>query len=271
MEELLEMLHSIIPANFDYASFFRAALLLCGGSLILGLLGRMIFGKRSVLNQSVSSAIGILFIYAATVAIYSYGVDLAFLLSPLPFIELHGEYLHIFSFASNDYTIICNQVLSMVILAFLANLANSWLPIGKNIFSWLLFRILSVALAMAMHVVVNYLLNLWLPDGFLTWAPVILLGLLVLMLAVGALKFIIGALISTVNPLIAALYTFFFASMIGKMLSKAVLTTLIISGLIFGLNYLGVSVVFIGSAALAAYLPLIIILLILWFVIGHLL
>lgn len=271
MEAFLEMLESLVPADFDYASFLKAALLLCLGSLILGFLGRMIFGKRSVLNQSVSSTIGILFIYAATIAIYSYGVNLEFLLSPLPFVSLSGEYLHIFSFVGADYVVICDQILTMIILAFLVNLINGWMPTGKHFISWLFFRFLSVALAMVLHAVVNYLLTMWLPDGFLTWAPVILLALLVLMLAVGALKFVIGALISTVNPLIAALYTFFFASMIGKQLSKAVLTTLIISALVYGLNYLGTTMIFIGAAALAAYLPLLIILLALWYVVGRLL
>ena len=271
MDEFMKMLESLVPANFDYENFLKAALLLCIGSLVLGFLGRMIFGKRSTLNQSVSSSIGILFIYAATIAIYSYGVELGFLLSPLPFISLSGDYLHIFSFIGADYIAICDQVLSMIILAFLFNLINGWMPTGKHLISWLFFRIISVILAMALHAIVNYLLNLWLPEGFLTWAPVILLGLLVLMLAVGALKFVIGALISTVNPLIAALYTFFFASMIGKQLSKAVLTTLIISGLIVGLNYLGITTIFIGSAALIAYLPLLVILLALWYVVGHLL
>ena len=116
MEEILKTLQSLVPADFDYANFLKAALLLCIGSLVLGFLGRMIFGKRSVLNQSVSSSIGILFIYAATIAIYSYGVDLGFLLSPLPFVSLSGEYLQIFSFLGADYTVICEQVLSMIIL-----------------------------------------------------------------------------------------------------------------------------------------------------------
>ena len=40
----------------------------------------------------------------------------------------------------------------------------------------------------------------------------ILLGLLILLLLVGALKIVIGALLATVNPRIGAFYTFFFAT-----------------------------------------------------------
>ncbi len=271
METIINLLQSLVPENFDIETVLKAVLLLCVGTLLIGFVGRLIFGKKSVLNQSVSSAIGILFIYALTIAVYSYGIDLDYLISPLPFISMSGEYLHIFSFAGSDYISVCGQLLNMVILAFLVNLANSWLPKGKHILSWLIFRCLSIILAMLLHAAATYLLSMWLPEGLLTWAPVILLGLLVLMLAVGALKFVVGAVLTTVSPVIAIIYTFFFSTVIGKQISKAVLTTLIISSLVFGLNHIGCSVVYIGAAALAAYLPFLIILLVIWYVVGKLL
>ncbi len=271
MDAILSFFQSLLPAGFDAPSFLTAGLVLCLGALVLGFLGRLLFGKKSVLNQSVSSAIGILFIYAISIVTYSYGVSLKFFLSPLPFISLEGEQLHIFSFMSADYTLICGELLSTVILAFLVNLVNGWLPKGKKLFGWLFFRCLSVALAMLLHTVFNNLLYAFLPEGLLTWAPVILLSLLVLMLLVGALKFVVGAVLGSINPIIGLLYTFFFATVIGKQLSKAMLTTAIISALVLALNYLGIGTVFIGTAALAAYLPLLILLLVLWYVVGKLL
>ena len=271
MEEIMNMLQSLVPENFDMPTFLKAAAILCIGSLVLGFLGRTVFGKKSVLNQSVSSAIGILFIYAATIVIYSYGIDLNFLVSPLPFVSLSGEYLGIFSFAGADYVAICGQLLDMVILAFLVNLVNGWLPTGKKLLGWMFFRCVSVVGAMLFYAVVNHLLAAFLPEGLLMWAPVILLGLLILMLLTGALKILVGAVLSTVNPVVGLLYTFFFSTVIGKQISKAVLTTLLISGMVMGLNYIGCTMVYIGAAALAAYLPLLIILLVLWYVIGRIL
>lgn len=271
MDDLINLIRSVVPEGFDPEVFLKAVIVLCVGSLILGFLGRVAFGKRSVLNQSVSSAIGILFIYAVTVVIYSYGVDLQFLVSPLPFVSLSGEYLRIFSFSASDYVTICGQLLNMIILSFLVNLVNNWLPRGKKLLGWLFFRCLSVAGAMLLHTLANGLLTAFLPQGLLTWAPVILLGLLVLMLAVGALKFLIGAVIGSVNPLIGLLYTFFFANVVGKQLSKAMLTTALLSALVLALNHVGCTAIFIGAAALAAYIPLLVVFLILWYVIGHLL
>lgn len=271
METLIQFIQNIVPAGFDAAGFLKALLLLLVGSLILSFLGRVVFGKKSTLNQSVSSAIGILFIYAITVAVHSFGLNLKFILSPLPFISLSGEYLNVVRFADMDYIAICDQLLSMIILAFLANLANSWMPKGKNVFTWFFFRCLSILLAILLHALANQLLHLWLPEGLLTWAPVILLGLLVIMLAVGALKFLVGAVLTTVNPLIGFLYTFFFANAIGKQLSKAMLTTFILCAIVYGLGAVGWTTIFIGTSALAAYIPFPVILLVIWFLTGKVL
>ena len=60
---------------FDFASFLKTALILLLGTLLLSVFGRFIFGKRSALNHAVSSAIGILFIYAITVLLGGAGED----------------------------------------------------------------------------------------------------------------------------------------------------------------------------------------------------
>ena len=271
MEAIEKLFGSLIPGSTDVTSFLTLALILTVASLILGFIGRFAFGKKSNLNQSVCSAIGILFMYMITVVIHSFGLDLAFLVSPLPFVSISGETLTIFPITSAGYVAICGEVLNMIILAFLANLVNSWIPTGKKLFSWFFFRLLSIFLGMLLFAIVNILLTKFLPEGLITWAPVILLGLLVIMLLVGALKGLVGAVLVSVNPLIGFLYTFFFATLVGKMLTKAILTTLLMAGMIFGLNYFGITAIAIGSAVLAAYIPLLIILVILWFIIGKVL
>lgn len=270
MESLLNQIKSLVENEAQVTSFLTLALVLTIGSLIFGFIGRFAFGKKSVLNQSVSSAIGILFIYAITVVIHSYGLNLKLLVSPLPFVSIYDEWLSIFPIAQSNYVTICGELLNMIILAFLVNLVNNWMPQGKKLLSWLFFRIVSVALGMVAFAIVNYLLTTFLPDGLLTWAPVILLGLLVIMLLVGALKGLVGAVLVSVNPLVGFLYTFFFANVVGKMLTRAMLTTLLLSALVYALNYLGVTAIAIGTAVLVAYIPLLLLLLVLWFIVGKL-
>jgi len=267
MDQLQAVWNSI---GFDSFGFIQFVLIFTVGSLLLGGIGRLAFGKRSMLCQSVSSAIGIIFVYALMVVLWSLGASYSQFVTPLPFISFGSEHLHVFSFIGSDYTQICAELLSAVSLAFLANLADGMFPRGKNLFTWLLFRCLTVLLAAAAHFLISHLLAAFLPAGLMTYAPVILLGLLLLLLLVGAFKIIVGALLATVNPLIGAFYTFFFATFVGKALTKALLTAGLLAALVLALNYFGISVIAIHSAALVAYLPFLLVLLIIWYILGRL-
>ena len=264
MEAVMEFFGTI---GIDFDTFWKSALILLLGTFLLSIFGRFIFGKRSALNNAASSAIGIIFIYALTVVLRSAGLEFSQLIAPLPFVTISGDNLYLFDFFSAHYTTLCSEVLSMIILSFLVNLADGWLPRGKNIFSWIFFRCLTVVIGYLLHLVVVGLLATYLPDGIVTYAPVILLALLVLLLLTGALKILVGALLTTVNPIIGGLYTFFFATVIGKQVTKAVLTTAILSALVIGLHYIGVSVISIASSALLAYIPIALVLILLWFIV----
>lgn len=264
MEAIVNFFNSV---GLDFDTFWKAALVLLVGTILMSVFGRFVFGKRSALNNAVSSAIGILFIYGVSIVLRTAGTQYNALITPLPFVSITNEQMFLFNFEGAHYTTICSEVLSMIILAFLVNLADGWLPRGKNIFSWVFFRCLTVVIAYALHLVSVGLLSAYLPEGIITYAPVILVALLILLILTGALKIVVGALISTVNPIIGGLYTFFFANLIGKQITKAVLTTAILSGIVIGLRYVGVSVISIASAALAAYIPVIVVLIVLWYIV----
>lgn len=267
MESIVNYFASL---NLDIGVFLKSIGMLIAALLVLAVVGRFVFGKRSALILAVSSAIGILFVYVITILLGSAGEDLQKFIAPLPFVTIENDTMYLFNFKA-DYTVVSTQVLSMIILSFLMNLADGWLPTGKKIFGWIFFRCLGVMIALILHLVVTGLLTSLLPEGLVTYAPVILLGILVLMLLTGALKFLVGLVLTTVNPLIAALYTFFFANVVGKQITKAILTTAIIGGLVFVLQKMGVVAISIASAALAAYIPLIILLVVLWYIVGKLL
>lgn len=263
MDQIISFIQSLVPAGFDWQEFLKGMAIVAAAVLVVGLLARLLFGRKSVLNRSLSSAINILFIYIVTVVIHSFGVNLTFLLSPLPFVSINGDYLSI----AIDAEALSANLLSMVILSFLVNLADSWLPDGKGIFGWFFFRCVGVLLAMILHLITTAIVDAILPAIVLLWTPRILLGALLVMILLGALKL----LFAVTNPLFSALHSFFFGHTVGKMVYRAVLTTAILAGVIYGLGYFGISTVYIASSALAAYLPVLIILLIIWYVIGHLL
>lgn len=272
MENSVTNILSNMPANIDIISMIKFIGVFAFGVLFIGLLGRVVLGKRSSLNHSVSSAMGILFIYALTIVIYTFDpYALSKYLAPLPFVKFSGDTLHIFSFANAEFTTICKEVLSMVILAFLVNLLDDWIPKGNKAAVWFTFRLLTVLLAMVLHYLVQWAFNAFLPGVLVTYAPMILLCILGAMLFLGLANVILSLVLTVVNPLIGALYTFFFSNVIGKQITKAIVTTIILSAVVFALNYFGYAAISISAAVLGNYIPLIAALLILWYLLGHVL
>ena len=261
-----------MPTEMNIMSMAKFLLLFSAISILTSTLGRVILGKRSSLNHALSSAIGILFIYAVTIMVYTFNPwNLEQFLSPLPFLVFAGDCIMVIPFQGGVLSIVCHEILSLVILAFLVNLLDMLFSKEKKFFGWLIFRCLSVFLSLLLHLVVTYLFRTYLPEGIVVYAPTVLLWLLLIMLAVGALKVVVGLVLATVNPIIGALYTFFFATLVGKQLSKAVLTTALLTGLIYALNYIGVTGISIVGAALIAYIPFAIALVLIWYLLNKLL
>ena len=72
MESIVNYFASL---NLDIGAFLKAAGILVGAFLVLALIGRFAFGKKSVLCRAVSSAIGIFFIYSITVVLGGAGEE----------------------------------------------------------------------------------------------------------------------------------------------------------------------------------------------------
>ena len=263
---------SYLPVEVDLLSAAQFMLYFTAISLILGVMGRLVLGKRSSLNLSVSSAMGILFIYALTVVIYTFHPwKLDALLSPLPFATFSQDYLILLPITDIQFPALCTQILSLIVLAFLVNLVDTFAPKGKNVVVWLLFRLLAMAVCMGLHLVVNWAFRTYLPNILVTYAPMLLLLILCFCLLSGVVNLLLGLVIATANPFLGAMYTFFFSNILGKQVSKAVFTTAIICAVLYLLDLFGYTVICISAAALLTYIPLALILLVLWYLIGSVL
>lgn len=265
-------IEDIIPSQPDFLSTLKYLAVFAAVFIVLGLIGRVFCGRRSSLNHALSSSVGILLIYAATACLYTFKpLSLDSFISPLPFVAFSGEYMRLFPLAGAHFSVICYEILGMLILAFLMNLFDTLLPKGDGIISWYLLRFLSVVLAMVSHMAFSWLMGAYLPDVLALYAPAILLCVLAVFLLLGIANFILGLVLTATNPILGAVYTFFFSNLVGKQLSKAVLTTVLLTVSVFILNHIGVGLLLITETALIAYLPAIAVLLVLWYLIGHVL
>lgn len=265
-------LAAYIPSQPEFTTILVYFAVMAGAFLLLGLLGRAFLGKRSGANHTLSCTVGILFIYAVTVTLYTFRPwNLVGLISPMPFAAMSGEKLVIFRFRGAQFSAICGELLSAFVLAFLVNSLDSALPKGKGLISWFFFRFLTVVLSMLAHLAVRWLAAAYLPPDFVRYAPVILLGLLILLLSMGALSFLVGLLLSASNPILGGLCSFLFYNLVGRQLTRAACSTVILAGLVYALERLEITVVSVSQSSLRSLSPLLLILLVLWYIIGHIL
>lgn len=269
--ELMDVV-SRMPMDISFASVAKFLLFYAAGSLILSCIGRVVLGKHSSLNHSLSSAMAILFIYAVTIVVYTFKPwNLETLLSPLPFVTFFNDYMVVMPVVGIRPTVLSRELLSLIMLAFLVNLTDISLPRGKNVFGWFFWRSISIAVSMGLHLLMHWAINMFVPHVLVTYAPIILLLLLVCMMFLGFLNAILGLVLTITNPIIGAAYTFFFSNIVGKQFTKAFFTAGILSVVVYLMSAFDYNFVNISMLSLTAYVPIAFVALILWFLIGHLL
>ena len=266
--EILNGLQQISVSAVQYAKFLG---ILIFGILLISSLTRFLFGKKAQINLAVTSAMEILCVYIINTVVFSLGLQFQQFLTPLPFVALVEDYLLIYPILSAAFSDICQHIVKLLIIAFLVNLLNEFIPKGKRVFSWFILRFLTVVMSVAVIYFAELALNTFLPQGFADIAPTVLLAALVALILLGSLKVFVGAAMAFLDPIIAALYTFFFSNIIGRALAKAMVSTVLLTALVVALNYLGIVVVHIAVSALIGYIPLLLIVFALWYLVAHIL
>lgn len=262
----------LVPVDLDLAHIAKFLLIFSAGALILSLLGRLILGKRSSLNHSLSSVMAILFVYVLTILVYTFKPwNLSNFLSPLPFVTFFNEYMVVMPVVGIYPTVLARELLCLIILAFLVNLLDILIPQGKSPLGWFCLRFFTVGLAMVLYLLIHWAFHTYAPEILVEYAPLVLLILLVSLLVMGFLNAVLGLILTVTNPIVGAVYYFFFNNIVGKQLTKAVFTSGILCVILFLMDRFDYSFVHISTAALSAYIPVAGVSLVLWFFIGHLL
>ena len=259
IQSVLDSADALIPASLENMIFLFLLVIVI--ALGIGLVLRLFFGQRCIVNSAISGFLEILAIYAATIVVYTLKPwNLTQYLAPLPFAIFRGDVVIISYSACSTTSLLCSQLLSLIILCFLVHLLNFLLPCGRSFIPWLLMRCVCVVLAVALDLAANWALKGVLP------APVALLAVLAVALLVSLFNPLLCILFTAANPVIGLLYTFFFSNTIGKNLTRAVLSAALTCALFYAMDYYGFSVIDITANALLRYSPFAAALLGVWFV-----
>ena len=225
------------------------ALVICAGCFVAGCLLRFIFGKRSAAVRSVTTALGILITYVITHLLMTGNAPVTEFLVSLPFAQFDGSLIHIFSLSELASADLYYQLVNLILLAFLFGLMDDLLPAGKNIFTWLLLRCVSILVSYVGFAVLNMIFTRILPGFILEYAPIILIALLALFLAVTIFKWLIAVILGiSGGPILGAVYTFFISHVVGKQLTKSALTSGILYVLVYLANRFGYTAIAMGDS-----------------------
>ncbi len=251
--------------NFHWESYLKIVLIFLLGTIFLHILGKLFFKKRSLINHAISATFCIMFIYAAAIFLQTI-LHTASHYIVLPLITFHHNRVDFISLTKGGFFQICSSVLQLITLAFCVNLADSLLPKGKHLLMWFLVRCISVVGGYLAYAICAKLLSIYLPNAISLYAPAVLLGILFALLFTGFLRIPAGALLSTINPIIGALYTFFAANIIGRQITKAIISSSILCGLMLILQYWGVTGIDLDYMLWLPYFPATGVAVALWYV-----
>ncbi len=268
VQQVLQQAEQVRVTAIQYAKFVA---ILIFGILFISSFTRFLFGKKAQVNLAVTSAVEIFCVYVINTVVYALGLQLQEFITPLPFVAMVEDYLIIYPILSAEFTDICHHVLKLLIIAFLVNLVNEFVPKGKHVITWFLLRLITVVVSVGVIYVAELLLTTYVPQGLAQIAPTVLLCVLVALVLLGAMKILVGAALAFLDPITAALYTFFFSNFIGRALAKAMVSTALLTAVVVLLDVLEIAVVHIAASVLTAYIPLLLIVLVLWYIVGHIL
>ncbi len=268
IQSILETTNALIPATLEKSIILSALLIVF--VLGLGLVFRLFFGRNCAVNRGISGFLEVLFIYAATVTVYTLKPwNLTQYLAPLPFAIFRGDILIVSYSACSTIPLLCSQLLSLIILCFIVHLLNFVLPRGRSFVPWLLMRAVCVVLAVGVDLAANWALNAFLPAVIAESAPVALITVLAVTLLVSLFNPLLCILFTAANPIVGLLYTFFFSNTIGKNLTRAVLSAGMVFALFYGMDYFECIVIDITPGALLRYSPFALALLGVWYVFDY--
>lgn len=265
IDSILNTTGSLIPTSLE--EMLLLLFLLAVFSMGLGLVFRIFFGKRCTVNCSISGFLGALFVYALTVTVYTLKPwNLNQYLSPLPFAIFRSDILILSSSACDTLSLLSAQLLSLIILCFIIQLLSNLLPKECSFFIWLLIRLLGLVLTIFLNLAANWALNTFLPGVIAEYAPMILVGVLAATLLISLFNPLLCILFTVANPVMGILYTFFFKNTIGKNLTRAVLSAVLVCALFYLMEYAGFSVIDITHMSLLTYAPFAAVLIGVWYV-----
>lgn len=265
---------TLFPEGFHPLDMLRTVVYLIGIVMILALLIRLIHKKASKYNHALSSAMALMFMYLLMILLHKVIPQIVDpVLDKLPLIDVNFEAgtISLFQFSDMRFTQSCLELVYVLILSFCLIGLDDLIPDARNVGTWMLLQFIIACIAMAIYCFVLNCINTFSPEILTSYAPMVLICVLLFMVFLGILKVLLGLVLMAVNPLLVAVGAFFSSNKLGMALGKSVMCSFVMVVATALLKYKGLTVVALSDLTFLVCLVPLVVLALLWVVIGHIL
>lgn len=266
-----------LPADVSFLKTMSFVLVFSLAVFLICLLAKLLLGKDSSLKFAINSALSMIMLYTMCIVIYSLSPrDFSHYLNRMAMgsfgVSEDGEKVFVLNTLRGlELPALSYQVLRIFLLAWMINYLSTITPANLKFLGWVLWRLFMLLVAVIINYAFYKLVDMFVPFVFKQYAPMIVLGILLFSYALGFIKYLVGAVLTIVNPVFIAFYVFFFTTKSGKHISRAVGSTIVLCILVGVFETLGYGVLPIGPAVLDAYIPFGLSMFILWIIVGRVL
>lgn len=211
----------------------QISLVLLAGAVLMLLyaLSKFLLGKPGQITMILQTTEEITLVYILNLLAYWWGMEKPFFRTPLPFLCHDGQIPALMRYAGQPLRELAEPVAQLLLLALVASGLHCLLPREKTGVLWFLLRIIAVLLILELYTLLNMWLAIVLPQGIAPYALWVLGSALGALMLLGSLRLLLGLVFGYFNPIIGAIFTFFLSNFLGRVLSRAVLTTALLLGL----------------------------------------
>lgn len=188
------------------------------------------FGKKSLLNQGISSSLCIVAVYMGAILLCTYVGGMREKIN-LPFLAISKETAALVDPLSLKPEDLSPMLLKLIILVFLINTADSFGAGGKSIFNWFVSEFVAMGIALGLYILILSGVNAVIPWVFGKHAIIPVVLILAASLALICTKFFFTKIFTKGNDTYTKMNKFFTENRMGTLLTTSGLSLIFCAGL----------------------------------------
>ena len=183
------------------------------------------FGKKTLLNQGISSTLCMISVYLGAVLLCVHIPSLWDNIH-LPFLTLSDKTATVVNPLTIKLADVAPSLLKLMMLVFLINTADSFGGGGKSIFTWIMTEVLALVIALALYMFLVAGINFLLPKLLTKYAIVPVVLILAVALMIICAKFLFTKVITKENKYYTSMNKFFTTNRMGTLLTTSAMSFL---------------------------------------------